>query len=382
MAAQVHGTVADARFDKLVGLLAENTESGAEVGASLAVDVRGTTLVDVWAGHADGGRTRPWTQDTVVNLWSCTKVATNIAALILVDRGDIDVFAPVARYWPEFAANGKQDVQVRHLMAHTSGVSGWSAPWDHDDMYDWEKATSRLAEQPPWWEPGTAGGYHASNQGHLVGEVVRRVSGMPLKEFVRTQLAAPLGADIQIGARVEDVGRVADIIPPVGGVPIDWSALDADSPMVKTFATAAGFADKANTAEWRAADMGGVNGHGNARSLARLGSVISGNGEVDGVRLLGERTIDLVFQQQYEGIDLVLGVPLRWGIGLGLPHPESAPFIRQGRTCFWCGWGGSIVIMHPDTGLTIAYAMNAMGEGIIGNPRTVQYVEAVYEALA
>ena len=378
----VHGT-ADARFDKVRSLLAENIRSGLEVGASIAVDLHGETVADLWGGYADADRTKPWSADTIVNMWSSTKTVTALAALMLVDRGDLDVFEPVATYWPEFAANGKEAVEVRHIMSHTSGVSGWDTPFSIEDMFDWEKSTSRLAAQAPWWEPGSASGYHASNMGHLIGEVVRRVSGKPLKEFVRTEIAEPLRADFQIGALPRDDHRVAEIIP-FKTRAFDLSTLTPGSPMEKTFYGPEGNPNSANTVEWRRADLGAVNGHGNARSMARILSVISLGGTVDGVRLLGPDTIDLIFQEQANGVDLVLGVPLRWGIGYGLPQPETVPSIPDdGRICFWGGWGGSMIIMHPDRGLTISYMMNKMSDGtIISSDVADTYITAIYEGLA
>ena len=199
MPSAVHGH-ADARFDKVADALAEEIASGAEVGAAIAVDLDGESVLDVWGGHADAARTVAWERDTIVNVWSSTKTVTSLSALILADRGLLDLDAPVARYWPEFAANGKQDVKVRHVLSYTSGVAGWQEPMTIDDLYDWDKATSMLAAQAPWWEPGTASGYHALNYGFLVGELVRRTAGVSLKDFVRDEIAGPLDADFQFGA--------------------------------------------------------------------------------------------------------------------------------------------------------------------------------------
>jgi CubicO group peptidase (beta-lactamase class C family) len=150
--------------------------------------------VDIWGGHRDTARSTGWDEDTITNVWSTTKTITNLAVLMLADRGELDVHAPVARYWPEFGANGKEGIKVRHLMSHTSGVSGWERPFSREEMYDWDTSTARLAAQAPWWEPGTASGYHANNQGHLIGEVIRRITGLHLKDFVASQIAGPVGA--------------------------------------------------------------------------------------------------------------------------------------------------------------------------------------------
>jgi CubicO group peptidase (beta-lactamase class C family) len=370
----------DPRFQPVRDALAEQLASGNELGASIAVDVDGQTVVDIWGGWRDEAHLAPWTEDTITNVWSTTKTVTNLAALMLADRGQLDVYAPVAKYWPEFAENGKDQVEVRHLLSHTSGVSGWEPPFALEDMYDWDLATKRLAAQAPWWEPGTASGYHATNQGHLVGEVVRRVTGTPLKTFVAEEIAGPLGADFQIGAVEADWGRIAPVVPPPP-LPFDLATIDTTSPAFKTFTGPALDASAANTPDWRRADMGATNGHGNARSVARILSALALGGTVDGVRLLSPDTIDVIFDEQSHGPDLVLGVPLRFGIGYALPETETVPYVPQGRACYWGGWGGSVILMDLDRRTTISYMMNKMAAGVIGSDRSESYVRAVHGAL-
>ncbi|MFJ1763305.1 serine hydrolase domain-containing protein [Amycolatopsis sp. NPDC088138] len=376
---EIHGKH-DSRFDDVRAALEKNVASGDELGASLVIDLDGEVVADLWGGFRDQARTVAWDEHTITNVWSTTKTVTSLAALMLVDRGDLDVHAPVARYWPEFAANGKEGVEVRHLLSHTSGVSGLDQPAVVEDLYDLETSTARLAAQAPWWTPGTASGYHASNFGHLVGEVVRRVSGKPLKAFVAEEIAGPLGADFGIGAAEADWGRIADVVPPPPAQ-FDLEALGADSVIVKTLTGPAIDASVANTPAWRRAELGAVNGHGNARSVARILSALALGGTVDGVRLLGPDTIGLIFEEQANGVDLGLGIPLRWGIGYGLPLHETVPWIPDGRICFWGGWGGSMIITDLDRRLTISYMMNRMGPGIIGSDRSGTYVQAVYDAL-
>jgi CubicO group peptidase (beta-lactamase class C family) len=379
MHTSIHGH-ADPRFEPLVDAMAEEIDSGEELGASIAIDVDGQSVLDIWGGHADAARTVPWREDTIVNLWSTTKNVTNMAALVLVDRGKLDLDAPVARYWPEFAANGKEQVLVRHVLSHTSGVAGWEPPFTVADAYDWQKATSALASQAPWWEPGTQSGYHAQNLGHLVGELVRRTDGRSLRDFVREEIATALDADFQIGARASDDDRIAEVIePPPVELPVD--ELGPDHPMAKAFGTPLVQATDANTIAWRRADMGAVNGHGNARSLVRMLSPISLGGTANGVQLLSPATIDRIFDVQADGPDLVLGLPVRWGIGYGLPKPESLPFIPDEKLCFWPGWGGSIALMNLDRRMTLGYAMNRMGAGVLGSERTARYVTLALQAL-
>jgi CubicO group peptidase (beta-lactamase class C family) len=357
--------------------LAEQLD-GDEVGASIAVDLDGETVVDIWGGSRDAERTTPWTQDTIVNVWSTTKCVLNLAALMLVDRGDLDPYAPVGNYWPEFSAKGKKDVEVRHLMSHTSGVSGWEQPFSVRDMYDWETACERLAQQRPWWEPGTASGYHAANQGFLVGEVIRRITNKTFERFVADEIAGPLGADFQVGAREKDWDRVASLIAP----PRPESAGDPDpaSISVRTFTAPVMSVKATATPEWRSADLGALNGHSNARGVLDVLRVLSLGGSVGGVRLLSPKTIELVFDQQSDGVDLVLEQPFRFGIGYCLGSPV-VPYVPEGRTFYWGGWGGSLAVMDLDRRLTITYMMNAMAQGILGSDRSEAYVRAVYDAL-
>lgn len=374
----------DSRFEDLVAGLADQVSTGGELGAAIAIDIDGELVVDIWGGYADRAKTREWSQDTIVNVFSSTKNVTALAALMLIDRGLLDPFAPVAKYWPEFAANGKDQVEVRHVLSHTSGVSGWEMPFRLEDVYDWEKSTAQLAAQAPWWQPGTASGYHALTSGHLIGEIVRRITGKTLKVFVRDEIAEPLGADFQIGAAPEDDARIAELVPPPPlDVPLD--AVPHDHPMYKTFAAVPPTPESALAAEttaWRRADIGSANGHGNARSLVRVLSPISLGGSVNGTRLLKPDTIDLIFQEQVNGTDLVLAMPARWGMGFALPHPEAVPDMPDGKVCYWGGWGGSMVVMNPDRRATFAYVMNKMGQVTpAGTERTRKYTQLIYQAL-
>ncbi|MFD3514782.1 serine hydrolase domain-containing protein [Streptomyces sp. NPDC058657] len=375
----VEGTSTD-RFAPVREALAAHLESGEELGASIAVDVDGVMEVDVWGGHADAARTVPWREDTLVNLWSTTKTLSSLAALVLVDRGALDLHRPVAHYWPEFAARGKQDIEVRHVLGHTSGLSGWQQPFTIDDLYDWRTASGRLAAQEPWWKPGSASGYHVQTQGQLVGELVRRVSGRTLAEFVDTEIAGPAQADVQIGARQADWPRIAELVAPsqLSGIP---EGLDPDGIFVKTLAGSPARDEHVDTPRWRRAELGAVNGHGNARGMARALSVISRGGRVNGRRLLSQETAERVLDVQADGIDLFLGIPVRWGTGFALADARTMPHMPTGRVCFWVGRGGSIVLMDLDRRVTFSYTMNRLGDGILGSERTYSYLRHVYEVL-
>jgi CubicO group peptidase (beta-lactamase class C family) len=305
---------------------------------------------------------------------------TSLAALVLVDRGELDLDANVAAYWPEFAARGKAGIKVRHLLSHTSGVSGWDQPVTIDDVYDWDKSTAMLAAQAPWWAPGTRSGYHALTYGHLIGEVIRRITGQRLGEFFAAEIAGPLGADFHIGLASSEFPRIADLAAP------KWPSTDLTplDPNGAAFKTITGPDLDMNivhsrTGPWRRADIGAANGHGNARSAARLQSAVACGGEVDGVRLLSPKTINRIFEVQSHTVDLVLGIPLKIGLGYGLPWTEVLPFVPEGRVCFGSGAGGSMVIADADRRLTVAYVMNKMTPAMIVGPIAAALVERVYD---
>jgi CubicO group peptidase (beta-lactamase class C family) len=351
------GGMCSARFEPLRELFAAKLESGEDLGASLVFNIDGEVVVDLWGGWADEARTVPWAEDTITNVFSTTKCMTSLAALVLVDRGELDLDATVAKYWPEFAANGKAGIKVRQLLSHTSGVSGWEQPITLEDLYDWDKSTALLAAQAPWWEPGTASGYHALNYGHLIGEVIRRITGRRLGEFFAAHIAGPLGADFHIGLPPSEFHRVASVVPPPPppAPPNDSPLLDPNSVAFKSMSNPAMTPETTWTEGWRRADIGAANGHGNARALARLQSAVACGGEVDGVRLLSPPTIDRIFEVQSHGIDLVIGIPSKWGLGYGL-FPE-------GRGCAFGGYGGSLVVIDADRRMTFAYVMNKMAPG-------------------
>ncbi len=369
----------DDRFAGLRDEFARRLESGEELGASLAVIVDGEPVVDLWGGWADTDRRSPWQRDTITNVWSISKTVTALAALLLIDRGHLDPDAPVAQYWPEFAAAGKEQVLVRHLLNHTSGVSGWAHPIEAADILDADIAAARLAAQPCWWPAGLASGYHLLNYGTLIGEVVRRVTGQTLGEFVADELAGPLGADFWLGLPESEDHRVSNVVPPPP--PQGLELLPPDSPAFKTYTGPGLGAEITWTRPWRAAGIGGAGGQSNARAVALLNSLIAQGGVASGIRLLSPTTIDRVFAEHTEGVDLVLGVPLRFGLGYAMSHPASTPAIPEGRVAFWGGWGGSIVIADADRGMTFAYVMNRMSPGLIGSPRSDAYTRAVYAAL-
>jgi CubicO group peptidase (beta-lactamase class C family) len=360
--AHLEGTC-DERFGAVCDALAASLDKD-DVGASVAVYVDGEPMVDMWGGYADAERTRPWERDTITNTWSTTKTMTALCALILANRGDIDLDAPVAKYWPEFAATGKENVLVRHVLGHTAGLPTWAEPVTVEQLYDWPTVTALLAEQAPSSEPGVVGAYHAVTQGYLIGEVVRRVTGSGLGSFFAEEVAGPLGADFHIGLAAEHDHRVAPVIPATVRAP-EIEARGPGNPPIP--------AETANTEAWRRADIPSANGFGNARSAAAVQSVLASGGQVRGVRLLSAAGCERALEEQFFGADEVLGARIRYGMGYAL----------QGRTCSWGGWGGSIVIADFDNHMAVSYVMNQMlEEGPLGDDRGLSVVMAAYSGVS
>jgi CubicO group peptidase (beta-lactamase class C family) len=324
-------------------------------------------------------QTRPWERDTIVNVWSTTKTMTALSALVLVDRGELDVDAPVATYWPEFAQNGKDGVLVRHLMSHTAGLPGFDPPLSNAELCDWDTTVANLAAQAPWWEPGTASGYHAMTQGQLVGEVVRRITGMSLGTFFAKEIAEPLDADFHIGTEPVHFDRISNVIAAPDHT-MDSGMETTNDTQRRILASLPEFtAQAAWTEPFRRAELPAANGHGNARSVARIQAAVSNGGVSGGVRILSRSPEEVIFREQCDGTDLFLAIPLRHGIGYGLPN-EMIPFPSP-RTCFWGGWGGSLVINDFENKMTVAYVMNKMGEGTTGDLRGGMVIAAAYGAL-
>jgi len=365
------------KFEAVRGVFEGNLASGEDLGASFCATVGGETVVDLWGGWADPAKTRAWEKDTIVNVYSTTKTMTALTALLVADRGELDFDAPVARYWPEFAANGKADVKVSHLMAHSAGLSGWREPVTLADIYDWEKATSLLAAQAPFWEPGTASGYHALSQGYLVGEVVRRVTGKSLGTVFREEIAEPLGADFHIGLPASEDGRVAELVPPPPGGALGEGTT---SELVRNMATNPPIDVSATkTRGWRGAEIPAAGGTGNARSVALVQSLMSNGGAVGGKQILSEAGVRRALEPQIQGVDLILGMEVKFGLGYGL-NGGSVP-LPNDETCFWGGYGGSLVINDMQARTTFAYAMNRMAGTTTGDMRAFGLCMAMWGVL-
>ena len=367
----------DERFLDVKSVLSSMLSSGEDLGSSFCATWRGETVVDIWGGHLDVEQTQPWQSDTIVNVYSTTKTMSFMCALILADQNLLDFDQRVSHYWPEFGAAGKEDVRVWHLMNHAAGLSGMDVAVSEEDLYDWGKMTTLLAEQAPWWEPGSASGYHALTQGYLIGEVVRRITGKTLGEFFAEAVAGPLGADFFIGVPDSEFGRIGDLVPPPNDGALSGQG-DSDSIAVRTFKSPSTSALASRTDAWRRAEIPAANGHGNARAVAKVHTALANEGLVDGKRLLSSETCRSVMQARIEGMDLVFGNPMAFGLGFGLPPGSEG----KRNLCFWGGWGGSRAIIDQDNQLSFSYVMNKMADGLLGDERGVKLAGALFGSLA
>ncbi|MFE4677662.1 serine hydrolase domain-containing protein [Streptomyces sp. NPDC056723] len=376
----------DARFDAVRAAFEENFDEREELGAAVTVLVDGAPVVDLWGGWADAARTRAWERDTVVNVWSTTKGPTALCAHILIDRGLLDPDAPVAAYWPEFAAAGKEGVLVRHLLSHRAGLAGLREPHSLEQLFDWELTTSRLAAQEPWWEPGSVSGYHALTYGFLVGEVVRRVSGLLPGAFLEREVTGPLGIDFTIGLPDKEAGRAAELVHPRAQATREQAAIFAQlAPAALAALTnpIAG-ASEANTAAWRAAEIPAANGHGTARAVAALYAIVAGKGRSGDRQILSPQGAERIREGQGSCRDLVLGAGFthetELGLGLWLSGPNGS-YGPNPRAVGHDGFGGSFGSADPESGVAVGYVMNRMGPHIADDPRKMALISAVYDAL-
>lgn len=377
------------RFARVKEVFADNFARRGEVGAAAAVTVDGRPVVDLWGGHADAARSRPWERDTLVNVWSTTKGLCALCAHRLADQGKLDFEAPVATYWPEFAAAGKGKIPVKYLLNHKSGLAAIRTPLKHEELFSWEKVTSELARQEPWWEPGTKHGYHAITFGWLVGEVVRRISGKSLGAYFREEIAGPLGAESYIGLPASLDSSVAEMVfapPPKPG------EHDALIDLLKDPASVSAHAignpptmftpETINSRAWRGAEIPGANGHSTARALARIYGAASRGGEVDGVRIFSPSVLPRAYTEQSKGFDEVLRFTTRFGLGfmLSLPGVQYGP---NPHSFGHPGAGGSLGFADPDARVGFGYVMNQMGPAtsVLLDPRCAALIDAVYASI-
>ena len=373
----------DEKFQSIVDCYENQFNLGLDIGSSLAVTYEGEIVIDIWAGSRDKAQTLTWEEDTIVNVFSSTKNATSLSAYVLADQGKLDFSAPVAKYWPEFAQKGKENILVSHIMSHSSGLPGWDEPVAGNDLYYPDKVAALFETQEPWWEPGAALGYHAISIGNLMGEIIKRISGKTVGNFFKDEIADPLDIDFHIGLEDKHHSRVAEIHQAVESNPEDIFELEEGSVMQKVMTNGIITAPDANTPEWRRAEIPAAGGHGNGRSIAESMALIANGGTYKGKRIFSEDLIQYALEEQVRGNDLVLVEPLRWGIGFGLPIDNASwmGYLEEGA-CFWAGWGGSMSIADTNKKVSFGYTPCLMEEGAIGADRSQNLVRTLANVIS
>jgi len=377
----IEGTC-DPRFARVREAFAENFRRDGELGAAVAVTLHGRPVVDLWGGWRDAARTRPWQADTIVCMMSVAKAVSALALHMLVDRGRVDLDAPVASYWPEFAQAGKARVTVRQALSHLAGVPVADAA-PPGAIYDAGAMEAALAAQAPLWEPGTVPCYHSATLGFICGAIVRRVTGRSLGAFVREEISAPLGLDYQIGLRPEEAARCADMIRAKGSLLDLAQSSGKDQSGSKTDLLSRAWKqlppeEDYNSPAWRAAEIPSANGHGNARAVARLCGALACGGTLDGVRLIGADALARATEEQWRGQSMASGLTFRVGMGFFLNCPPDRPMGPNARAFGHSGAGGAQAIADPVSGIGFAYSPNRMHAGIDIGPRAQRLIEAAF----
>lgn len=383
----------EARFEGVAKAFERNFREWSEVGAAVCVTHEGRTVVDLWGGIADPKSKRPWERDTVTTVFSCTKGAVALCAHILADRGELDFDAPVAKYWPEFAVNGKEESTVRMVLNHTVGVPVFREMAKFGGCTDFDYMAGLLAAQEPYWKPGTRMAYHMISFGWTAGELVRRVSGKSLGTFFREAVGEPLGVDFWIGAPEEIEKRFAHVImftPDPKAAPGTFAAVmmkDMNSLQARSVLNTGGF--DANSAACHRAEIGGAGGLGNGRALAGMYAPLACGGELNGVRLVRESAIErmkAVSSATDEDGTLLIGTRAALGFQKSMDN-RRRPFggtdsVIIGRSAFGHpGAGGNMAFADPEHRISFGYTMNRMGNGILLNERGQGLIDATYRAL-
>lgn len=382
MEVEVHGEVRPG-FEPVRDVFA-NLWKNIEVGASVCVYHRGEKVVDLWGGFCDPEMSVPWQEDTLVNVYSTTKGLASLAVAILHDEGKLDYDEKVVTYWPEFGAEGKQDITVAQLLSHQAGLCGVDEKITVEDLYDWDRMVNLLAAQKPLWKPGTAAGYHAVTWGYFPGELVRRITGMTLGQYFHEKVAAPLAADFYIGLPDAEMDRVATMIgpnrarvqpeaPPANVEMPEFYPIALLNPSIRPYKDASSY-------EWRKAEIAAANGQANARGVAKIYGAAAMNGKLGDVDIISANALDEALKVEVdEQIDLVTGRPMRRARGFML-NTEGA--YGPNREAFGhAGAGGSLGFADRKAGVGFGYAMNQMQADTEAIPRSKLLVDAVYDCL-
>lgn len=381
----MHGSYEPA-FAPVVAAFVENYRSQAETGSAVAVVHDGRVVVDVWGGWTDESRTSEWHRDTIVCMMSVAKGITAIAFNMLIDRGLVELDAPVAEYWPEFAQAGKADLPVRYLLDHRAGLPVLTPDrlWP-GAMFDREAIVAALAAQRPLWEPGTVAAYHVHTQGWLLGEIMRRVTGRLVGRFVAEELSTPLAADYWIGLPKSEHHRCATLTPNMNARLMTAREQEpADSLRALAFAQNPDWPWQRllNSPEWREMEMPSASGHGAARAVARIYAALAQGGELDGVRVMSKEGIERMATVQHDMVERLQQRHYRQGLGVLLNSPDAVYMGPHPGAFGHHGIGGSIGFADPEARVGFGYAVNRMHATGTNGPRARRLIDALYGVLA
>lgn len=371
-------------FQPAVDAFIENYKVEEEIGSASSLIVDGAKVFDVWAGYRDEAKTKPWERDTIVCMMSVAKGISGIAFNILIDRGLVDPEAPVAKYWPEFAQNGKENLLVRHVLDHTAGLPAVLDPLWPGAIYECDTIVAALEKQAPLWEPGTVAAYHIHTQGNILGEIVRRITGKRYPQFIHDELIAPLGLDYQIGGLSEaDIARCAELVPTVEGTLFARKDADPDSLLAKGFLQhpKEPINVTLNSHGWRTSEIASANGHGTARSVASIYGMVARGGEMNGVRIMKPETIRDMLTEQHNQIEQMQLRPYHQARGILLNTEQSVWMGPNPHAFGHHGFGGSIGMGDPDAKIGFSYACNKMHTRPDNGPRARRIIEAIYKII-
>jgi CubicO group peptidase (beta-lactamase class C family) len=372
---QINGTT-DARFKHLPEVFESCFANHNEHGAAFAVMLDGRLVADLWAGHTDKAKTKPWQRDTLVNVWSCTKGVMATAIAMLVERGQLQYDAPIADVWPEFAANGKSRITLEQAMSHQSGVNGLNHPISEDDLCEATPFVEAIAAMAPNFEPGSTCSYHALTYGSLTAEPLKRVTGKSAGQFLADEICAPLGIDFFVGLPEAQDHRAAEIVEGPNASKWISDILKSKYPQPVMNPTPRALAP--NERRWRAAEVPGGNGQGNARALATIyGDIVNGRS-----KLMKPETLAEASRVRFRGLDESFGTDTVWGAGFRMEDPIPYGAHASKKTIGHGGWGGSLGFGDPEARLGFAYVTNHMlgfDDGI--DPRVTRMVKEVYDCL-
>ena len=372
-------------FEKVVDAFLSNFQETEELGASTAVYKDGELVADIWGGWVDEDKRVPWAKDTLVNVWSCTKGLVSTSIHLLISRGKLSLSDPISKHWPELSGGAKDRITLQHVLTHRSGIVTWQSKEEVNLLYEWDRAVGLLAEQEVFWEPGEQSGYHLFTFGHLLGELIRRVDGRTVSDFIQQELARPLELDFHMPLPREHLYRVSDIylMPTTTQIP---DSARQKLPEIAKFAFTNPLARvyDANSQDWRDAVIPAANGHCTARDLAKLYGLISNGGQLGNLKMFEPADVERMREPAPSGVDLVLGPGMKgkemvWGHGY---HINSNLFNGSNPRAFYQGgFGGSLGFCDPDQGIGFGYTMNRMDLSSRSSNRASKIVESLYSAI-